>query len=44
MYLNKTFNANMTVKDMALEERPREKMLAQGENSLSNARVISNYS
>lgn len=27
MYLNKTFNANMTVKDMALEERPREKCL-----------------
>ena len=40
MYLNKTFNANMTVKDMALEERPREKMLAQGENSLSNAELL----
>mgnify|MGYP004439700631 CR=1 FL=1 len=40
MYLNKTFNANMTVKDMALEERPREKMLAQGEKSLSNAELL----
>ena len=40
MYLNKTFNANMTVKEMALEERPREKMLAQGEKSLSNAELL----
>ena len=40
MYLNKTFNANMTVKDMALEERPREKMLVQGEKSLSNAELL----
>ena len=40
MYLNKTFNANMTDKDMAVEERPREKMLAQGEKSLSNAELL----
>ena len=27
----------ITVKEMALEERPREKMLNNGEKSLSNA-------
>jgi len=31
----------MTVKEMALEERPREKMLAKGEKSLSNDELLS---
>ena len=30
----------MTVKEMALEERPREKMLAKGEKSLSNDELL----
>lgn len=30
----------MTVKEMALEERPREKMLAKGEKSLSNVELL----
>ncbi len=30
----------MTVKEMALEERPREKMLSKGEKSLSNAELL----
>ena len=30
----------MTVKSMALEERPREKMLKQGEKTLSNAELL----
>lgn len=34
------FNLQMTVKEMALDERPREKMLAKGEKSLSNAELL----
>lgn len=34
------FNLPMTVKEMAVEERPREKMLARGEKSLSNAELL----
>lgn len=30
----------MTVKNMAIEERPREKMLAKGEKNLSNAELL----
>lgn len=30
----------MTVKEMALQERPREKMLAKGEKSLSNSELL----
>ena len=30
----------MTVKEMALDERPREKMIAQGVNSLSNSELL----
>lgn len=31
---------NLSVKEMALEERPREKMLAKGEKSLSNSELL----
>lgn len=34
------FNLQRTVKEMALDERPREKMLAKGEKSLSNAELL----
>lgn len=30
----------MTIKDMAIDERPREKMLKNGEKSLSNAELL----
>ncbi|KKY00508.1 DNA repair protein RadC [Paraclostridium benzoelyticum] len=33
-------NLCISVKEMALEERPREKMLTQGEKSLSNAELL----
>ena len=38
--LNNSFDANVTIKDMALEERPREKMISKGEKSLSNEELL----
>ncbi len=40
IYLNSSFSAQMTVKEMALEERPREKMLLKGEKSLTNEELL----
>lgn len=40
MKLKMPFNLQMTVKEMAADERPREKMLAKGEKSLSNAELL----
>lgn len=40
MKLKMPFNLQMTVKEMAIEERPREKMLAKGEKNLSNAELL----
>ena len=34
-------SSNLGIKEMALEERPREKMLTKGEKSLSNAELLS---
>ena len=35
-----SLNVNMTIKDMALEERPREKMVLKGEKSLTNEELL----
>ena len=35
-----SLNVNMTIKDMALEERPREKMILKGEKSLTNEELL----
>ena len=40
IYLNKSFDFSRKVKDMALEERPREKMLLHGVKYLSNAELL----
>nr|WP_330375147.1 UPF0758 domain-containing protein [Clostridioides difficile] len=40
IYLKKSFNSTIKVKEMAPEERPREKMLAKGVKSLSNAELL----
>lgn len=40
MKLKMPLNLQMTVKEMAADERPREKMLAKGEKSLSNAELL----
>ncbi|RDY29632.1 JAB domain-containing protein [Romboutsia weinsteinii] len=40
IYLSKSFNTTMTMRDMAVEERPREKMLKSGEDSLSNSELL----
>ena len=40
IYLSKSFDFSRKVKDMALEERPREKMLLSGAKNLSNAELL----
>ena len=40
IYLSKSFDISRKVKDMALEERPREKMLLSGAKNLSNAELL----
>ena len=35
-----SLNVNMTIKDMTLEERPREKMILKGEKSLTNEELL----
>ena len=40
IYLIKSFDFSRKVKDMALEERPREKMLLSGAKNLSNAELL----
>jgi len=40
IYLNNSFDCSKRVKDMALEERPMEKMILYGEKSLSNAELL----
>lgn len=38
--LKQSFNSNITMKKMTLEERPREKMLINGVKSLSNSELL----
>lgn len=40
IYLRKSSNLFMTIQDMALEERPREKMILNGPDSLSDAELL----
>ena len=40
IYLRKSSNSFMTIQDMALEERPREKMILNGPDSLSDAELL----
>ena len=40
IYLRESFDFSRKVKDMALEERPREKMLLSGAKNLSNAELL----
>ena len=40
IYLSKSFDFSRKVKDMALAERPREKMLLSGAKNLSNAELL----
>lgn len=40
IYLSKSFDFSRKVKDMSLEERPREKMLLSGAKNLSNAELL----
>lgn len=40
IYLKESFDFSRKVKDMALEERPREKMLLSGAKNLSNAELL----
>ena len=40
IWLRESLNTNKTVKDMALNERPREKMIVKGEKSLSNSELL----
>ena len=40
IYLKKSSNSWMTIQDMTLEERPREKMILNGPDSLSDAELL----
>ncbi len=40
VYLRDMQNNNLTIKKWAVEDRPREKLLAKGKNNLSNAELI----
>lgn len=40
IWLSKSLNLTTTVKEMALYERPREKMISKGEKSLSNSELL----
>ena len=40
IYLKKSSNSFKTIQDMTLEERPREKMILKGSDSLSDAELL----
>ena len=40
IYLKKSSNSSMTIQDMTLEERPREKMILNGAGSLTDAELL----